>query len=84
MNNRWVLPSGETEASYILYQFSYLYDPDYDYSGFKENEWDDLNDGNAGLLMYKPTGLYLYNAPDDITRSVPKYRNHVGYVIEYD
>ena len=84
MNNRWVLPSGKTINSYFLYDYNYLYDPDYDFSSFKENEWDDLNDGNAGLLMYKSTGLYLYNAPDDIAESVPKYKNHVGYVIEYD
>ena len=82
MNNRWVLPSGETVNTYSSYDYEYRNDPDYD-SSFKETEWD-VDDGKAGLLMYGSSGLYLYFAPDDIAESVPKYKDHVGYVIEYD
>lgn len=82
LSDRWVLPSGETVNVYSSYDYEYLNDPDYD-SSFKETEWD-VYDGKAGLLMYGSSGLYLYFAPDDIAESVPKYKDHVGYVIEYD
>ena len=82
MNDRWVLPSGENVNTYSSYDYEYRNDPDYD-SSFKETEWD-VYDGKAGLLMYGSSGLYLYFAPDDIAESVPKYKDHVGYVIEYD
>ena len=82
LNDRWVLPSGETVNTYSSYDYEYRNDPDYD-SSFKETEWD-VYDGKAGLLMYGSSGLYLYFAPDDIAESVPKYKDHVGYVIEYD
>lgn len=80
--SRWINADGSFIVASPLDNFWEYSAPDYDY---RNKEWEnDQND--CGLVKYYDSTkqIYLFNAPEELLASSPKYSGKMGFICEFD
>ncbi len=80
--SRWINADGSFIVASPLDNFWEYSAPDYDY---RNKEWEnDQND--CGLVKYYDSTkqIYLFNAPEELLASSPKYSGKIGFICEFD